>query len=332
MTTTIEALQWEEATAAVRAAERILVVTHIKPDGDAIGSMLGLVNAFRALGKSVDCAVDEGLPFEFGFLPGSETVQAALESGAWDLMISSDSSDEARTGLVGLYGRANSKQVINLDHHQTNMRFGDIHLIDAAAVSAAEVAYRWLVHMDLPLTRDVAIPLLTGMITDTIGFRTSNVTAQTLVIAHRLISAGASLTEITARTLDNRSFETVKLWRQAFNNVSMQPGGVVTAQLSRTDFESAGLDDDSDFGLVGFLININEAMIAAVFKETDEGEINISMRAKPGFDVSGVAFELGGGGHRQAAGATVNGSLTAVRDRVLPLLEDAARRGKLNIV
>lgn len=329
--TSIKTTQWKEAAEAVESAQSILVVTHVSPDGDAIGSMLGLVNGLRSIGKVVDCAVDEGSPSMFNYLPGVEGVYPKLYKGEWDLMISSDASDEERTGLVGEYGRAHSKVVINLDHHATNTMFGDIHLVDSDAVSAAEVVFRWFETMNLELTREIAMPILTGMVTDTLGFRTSNVTADTLGIAQELMRAGASLTEVTARALDNKNFLTINLWKRALAKTELHAGGIISAEISQDDLRSAGLFDNGDQGLVGFLIKVDEAMISVVFKETPEGEVNISLRSKPGFDVSQVAFSLGGGGHKQASGATIKGTMEEVKARVMPLLREAAKAGKLII-
>src|SRR5690606_24139951 len=128
---------WAAATAAIDNAERVLLVTHLNPDGDAIGTLLGLANALRARGVTFDMAVDGGVPEFLAFLPGADAVKPALTEGQWDVMVSLDSSDEARTGVCGVYGRAHSNTVINLDHHPTNTMFGDIHIVVPTAVAAA---------------------------------------------------------------------------------------------------------------------------------------------------------------------------------------------------
>ncbi|GAB4522277.1 MAG: bifunctional oligoribonuclease/PAP phosphatase NrnA [Anaerolineae bacterium] len=325
-------LDWQAATDAVHAAQTILVVTHMNPDGDAFGSLLGLTNALRGLGKTVNCAVDDGLTSEsMMFLPGSNTVLEKLNKGTWDLMISVDASDEERTGKVGAYGRANSAKVINLDHHPTNTLFGHIHLIDPAAVSASEIIFRWLKTMDYPFSTDVVVPLLTGLVTDTIGFRTNNVTAATLGLAQEMMQYGASLTEITERTLDNRPYQVVNLWKEALSSVALYEHNVIAATITLDDIKKAGMHEMTDGGLVNFLIKVNEASIAVVFKATEEGEVSVSIRAKPGFNVADVAFSLGGGGHILAAGATIPGPVEEARKRVIPLLQEAAKRGKLVI-
>lgn len=323
-------LEWAKATQLVQDAKRILVVTHVSPDGDAIGSMMAITNALRAQGKTVDAAVDEGLPSFLSFIAGGQTIQPRLSEGEWDVMISTDASDEERTGAVGAFGRAHAKQVINLDHHMTNLFFGDVFLVMVDAVSSTEVALRWLKHMGVPLNRDIAVALLTGLVTDTMGFRTSNVTAETLGIAQELMQAGASITEVTARTLDSKPYRAFKLWSGALQSLSLDDQ-IVSVNITQADMKAAGVTDVSDAGLVGMLNQVNEAMIAVIFMETDNKRVKMSMRAKNGYDVGSVAVSIGGGGHRQAAGATVDGTLDEVRERVMPMLKKAVADGELII-
>jgi bifunctional oligoribonuclease and PAP phosphatase NrnA len=323
-------LNWSAAIEAVNAASTILIVTHVSPDGDAIGSLLGLTHALHTRGKTVTPVVDEGVPDYLKYIPGSDLVLPKVTIGKYDLMICTDASDELRTGDSGLYGRTHSTKVINLDHHATNTLFGDIHLVMPEAVSATEIVYHLLRKMEQSFTREIAVPLLTGLVTDTIGFRVSSVTAETLAIAQVLMQAGASLTEITQRTLDNKSYTTINLWKNALQSVTLQ-GTVIYATVSQEDLRRAGLEETTDAGLVGFLNTVSEAMIACVFKENADGTIELSFRSKPGFDVGTTAFTLGGGGHKQASGATVTGTLAEVQARVLPMLQEAAAQGKLVI-
>ena len=169
-------------------------------------------------------------------------------------------------------------------------------------------------------------PLLTGLATDTLGFRTSNVTAQTLEIATQLMAAGAPLPEIMARTLESKPYRTVELWKYALETVALHDQ-VVEAVVSQQALKAVGLDEVTDGGLVGLLSKINEARVAVVFKELDNGRVEISLRSKPGYDVSQVAFSVGGGGHKQASGATIDGPIEAARERLLPLLQEVAANG-----
>lgn len=319
---------WAAATAAIDSASRVLLVTHLNPDGDAIGTLLGVGNALRARGITLDMAVDGGVPEFLAFLPGSELVLPALTEGQWDVMVSLDSSDEARTGACGVYGRAHSATVVNLDHHPTNTMFGDIFIVVPQAVAAAEVAFDWLNEMGQPVTPDVARPLLTGLVTDTRGLRTSNVRASTLGLAQRLMEAGASLSEVTLRALDTRSYNEIELWKQVMPSVRLE-GVVISADVTSANLRAAGLNEVTDAGLVSMLLSVDAAMISVVFQETFDGQVEISLRSKPGYDVSGVAVACGGGGHRQASGALMAGSLADVRAKVMPLLQQEAVRGVL---
>lgn len=322
--------EWQKASEAIQQADTILIVTHVNPDGDAIGSSLGLANALSQMGKTVTVAVDEGLPEFFAWLDNADQIVATLEAGHWDVMISTDASDEERSGEVGKYGRANSKTEINLDHHITNTYFGDIHLVDPHAVSATEIVYKWWQHMNIVWQPEIARPLLTGLVTDTLGFRTSHTTAESLGIAQQLINYGASLAEVTQRTLSVMSAKELLLWKQVLPTVEIH-GEVAEASITKANLAKVGLEDFNTGGLVGLLRGVTEVMIAVIFSEEDDSAVKLSLRSKPGYDVAEVAFELGGGGHKQAAGATVAGSLNEVRARVLPLLQVAAEKGSLEI-
>ncbi|MDX2160439.1 MAG: bifunctional oligoribonuclease/PAP phosphatase NrnA [bacterium] len=315
---------WAAAAQAVQTADRILLVTHIYPDGDAIGSLLGVANALWARGKQVDTAVDGGVPDFLQFVPHANRVLPALTSGTWDVMISLDSSDEERTGECGAYGRAHSTTVINLDHHRTNTFFGHIHLVDSESVSATEVAYHWLTHMNDPITPDVAIPLLTGLVTDTNGFRVSSVKPSTLRLAQVLVEAGAPLNQIMARTLNSQKYITVEIWKRVLPTVQLADG-VISAEVRQEHLRDLGLTEIPELGLVSWLVSVDEAGISVVFKEKADDTIEISLRSKLPYDVGSVALTLGGGGHKQASGATVRGSLADVRALVLPLLVNAVR-------
>ena len=328
---TLKQTNWTEATQAVEAAQSILIVTHLSPDGDAIGSALGLYNMLIKKCPSVTVAVDGGVPDFLEFLPHADHIRPVLTDGEWDLMISTDASDEERTGKVGEYGRAHSKTVINLDHHATNTGFGDIYVVNPDVASAAEVVYQWWEQAGYELDRDVAQPLLTGIVTDTIGFRTSAVKPGTLLAAQELMSHGASLTQITALTLDSRPYAVVDVWKRALPSVELD-NGVISANITLADQENIDDRERMEYGLVGWLRQVDESMVAIVFTEDTPNQIKLSMRSKRGFDVSKVALAMGGGGHQQASGATVQGTLAEVRAKVLPLLAQAVKEGKLDIV
>lgn len=320
-------VNWNEAVAAVKQAASILIVTHVKPDGDAIGSLLGLAIALREMGKRVDAAVDGGVPLYLRFIPQQDTVIGELAQGQWDLMVSVDASDEERTGEVGKYGRAHSAVVVNLDHHATNTFFGNLHLVVTEAVSASEVVYDWLVRFEHPISSQVATALLTGLVTDTLAFRTSHVVPRTLAVAHQLMLAGGSLVDVINRTMVSKPLSDILLWKQVFPSVEFKDG-IISAAITPQDIKTVGLPEMSDAGLVSMLVGADEVFVAIVFKVQDNNSVEISMRSKVGYDVAAVAFALGGGGHKPAAGATVSGTLDEVKALVMPMLENVVKQGK----
>lgn len=319
--------QWQAAADAVFAADSLLIAAHIAPDGDAVGSLLGLASSLRLMGKKVTAAVDGGVPARLAFIAGSPTVLAELSSGEFDLMIAVDSSDIERIGKCGAYGLAHSKTVINLDHHPTNTRFGDIHLIAPQAAAAAEVVFDFLSYLNCGLSTEAAQALLTGLITDTRGFRISATNSRTLEIAQALMQKGASLPRIMARTLNSRGYEEVELWKRALPSVRLADG-LIYATIAQSDMRQAGLDKIYDGGLVNHLVDVDEAKVSVVFHELPGHQVQIGFRSKLGYDVAALALKLGGGGHRQASGCTLAGSLEEVRQRVLPLAHQVIAKGR----
>ena len=318
--------QWQEAAEAILAARTILIVAHVAPDGDAIGSLLGLALPLRGLGKRVTAAVDDGVPPDLRFIPGSDTVLPKLDSGQFDLLITVDSSDLERIGQVGAYGMARSRRCVNLDHHPTNTRFGDIHLVAPEAVAAVQIVYDLLARMNIELGPDVAMALLTGLVTDTQGFRISATNSRTLAIAQDLMQRGAPLAEIMAKTLNSRSFAEVALWRRVLPSVKLE-AGLIFATIRQSDIRGAGMRKMSDGGLVSYLVNVKQAKVSVVFKELPERLVEVAFRAKPGYDVASLALGLGGGGHTLASGCTLSGSLDEARERVLPLARQVIAEG-----
>lgn len=323
-------LDWEAASRLVDGAQHILVVTHVDPDGDAIGSMLGLSHALRGLGKDVIAAVDGGVPGDLAFLPGAEDVRSTLDNLDVDLVIAVDCGDVRRMGAVGLVALELDAPLINLDHHPTNTLFGQVNLVDPETVAAAEGVLDWLDTLAPDLTYATAFCLLTGIVTDTLCFRTDSVRPDTLGKAQRLMLCGASLTEIVQRTVNRRSAAGMRLWRAVMPTVQLEEH-VIWAVITREMYQAAGYPEHDDAGLVGTLIQVDEAYISAVFKEKPDGTVEIGFRAVPGFDTSALAVMLGGGGHRLASGATVAEPLETLVPRVIALLKAEARRGEPEI-
>jgi phosphoesterase RecJ-like protein len=298
----------------IRGAKRILIVTHVAPDGDAIGSLLGLGLLLRAQGLELTLACEDSVPKTYDWLPASDTIVKTTHR-SYDLVISLDCSDARRMGQV--YGDdVAAVPLVNIDHHVTNTGFGTVNWVDPTCVATTQMILYLADALNWELTAPVATCLLTGLVTDTRAFRTSNVDARAMGVALRLIEAGALLQEITRRSLEQRALSSVRLWGQAIAGLHLQDG-VLWTEVTRAMRQRWNLGENSDSGLANFLSGVREAQVVVVFTERDNGLVDVGMRAVPEYDVSQVALHLGGGGHPQAAGCTVEGGLEQVKDQVL---------------
>ena len=304
----------------LREARRVLLSTHIHPDGDAIGSLLGLGRALQDAGKEVHMVLDDNIPPNLKFLPGCDQIYRQLE-GSFDVVLVVDCSDLERLGeaLKGI-----RVPDVNIDHHATNQNFARFNLVDTQAVATTEIIADLLPEMGLSLTQPVAIALLTGLITDTIGFRTANMTPKALRLAASLMETGVNMPELYRRVLVIRSFEAVRMWGIGLNKMERN-GRMIWTTLTLADRESACYPGRDDADLINILTIADGIDIALIFLEQTNGLVKVSWRAQPGYDVSQVALHFGGGGHPAASGAEIQGSLqevqAAVLNRTRPLLE-----------
>jgi phosphoesterase RecJ-like protein len=303
----------------IQKARRVLVTSHIRPDGDAIGSSLALGLALTDAGKQVQVVLSDGLPASFKHLPGSEQIRKKAE-GDFDLIISVDCSDLKRVGkaLDGYH-----PPDIVVDHHSTNEAFGGLNLIDPQAAATASVLTRYMRTWGLTITTPIAANLLTGLITDTLGFRTSNTTPEVLRQAADLIELGADMNTLYFHSLVRRTFSAAKYWGAGLSNLEYADGIVWTA-LTLADRKASRYTGNDDADLISAISSIDEADIAIIFVEQNKTKTKVSWRGlKPGIDVAQIASQFGGGGHKAAAGAEISGSLDQVRDRVLEITRNA---------
>ena len=318
-----QAAELKQASQLIQSAHCPLLICHVAPDGDAIGSLMGLGRALHQMGLDPILACADPIPARFNYIPDVEIVVQDVED-SFDLVISLDCSDLERIGRFTQMQAFDNTPMLNIDHHVTNLNFGDVNLVDARASSTAEVVLRLLEHMAVPLDAELATCLLTGIVTDTRGFRTSNVTTQVMEAALRLMKVGASLPHITQRGLDRRPTTAIRLWREALSSLQVK-GRVVWATISLAMRQAAGYVGNGDAGLVSFLVSADDADIAAIFIEREDGRVEVGFRAVPGFDVAQVALQFGGGGHALAAGCKLPGPLEDAQARVLAVLQNMAR-------
>lgn len=296
----------------IENAQEILVISHLRADGDAVGSVLGLGVALWDAGKQVQMVLPDGAPKTFRHLPYAKQIKKK-PAKPFDFVIVVDCSDLSRTGdILDQYGTPD----INIDHHITNLNFGRVNFVDPASVSASQILARHMEDFGLKITKESATGLLTGLVTDTLGFRTSNMTPEALHIAADLMEYGVDLSELYTKFLVEKSYSAIKYWGQGISHLQRE-GPMVWTTLSFQDREAADYIGRDDADLINVLSSIKEGGIAMVFIEQDNGFVKISWRARKKYDVSGIALQFGGGGHPAASGAEVQGELEEVVSNVL---------------
>ncbi len=312
---------------AIQTHYNILCVSHVNPDGDAYGSLLGMGLILRHLGKQPVLAMQDQTAKEFQYLPGiQQIINSKAVADVYDLIIYLDASSKDRVGSVYRENVHRGLPLAVIDHHVTNTYFGDINWVRPDCAATCQMLVELADALNVPLTGDLAECLLTGIVTDTLCFRTSNTTAEVLEAAMRLIRGGAELATITQRTLNQRSLSVLKLWGMVLAQIHFE-AGVIWVTISREQLKAAG-NLTSEGQLSSTLITALEADISATFTEkiAEKGQLAVecSFRAKPGFNVASVALALGGGGHPAASGCTLPGTLADVTAKVVPALKLAA--------
>ena len=295
----------------IAASERILIVSHVRPDADAVGSLLGLGLALQQAGKTVQMVLQDGAD-NFDYLPGKGQILRRAE-GSFDMIVVVDCSDPQRVGhALDGYGAPD----LVVDHHKTNLNFGANNVVEPEQAATAAILYDHIPEWGLAFSPDVANCLLSGIVGDTIGFRTSNVDASVLRRAAALMEHGADLAHIYREELVLKSYTAVRYWGAGLNRL-LHEDGLVWTYLSLADREKIGYAGNDDADLVNVLSAVREAEIALIFIEQTHNQVKVSWRAKPDLDVSGIAFSFGGGGHAAAAGADIEGDLQEVMTRVI---------------
>lgn len=293
-------------------AQRVLVVSHIRPDGDAVGSLLGLGLALTASGREVQMVLADGVPQNYRHLPGSEKVQQKPQ-GEFDLVFLVDCSDMKRLG--GLLN-GNTQPDVNIDHHITNDNFARFNLVDPMAVATAELLAKYLPLWDLPITQPVATALLNGIVSDTLGFRTNNMNPTVLRVAADLMDKNVDLIKIFHHALLSHSYEAARYWGAGLSKLQKK-GRLAWTTLTLEDRKMSGYSGRDDADLINILSTLDETDVVIIFLEQSLVRTKVSWRAKLGFDVAKIATSFGGGGHPAAAGAEIPGGLTIVQQKVL---------------
>lgn len=309
----------DRARRRLAQADSVVVLGHERPDGDSVGSMLALTLALRQRGQTAVAVSASGVPGRFNFLPGAREVLEVVPDGD-HLLVAVDSADAEL-----LSAAVSGPVAINFDHHPTNTRYAEVNLVYPEAASTTQVLYDLSAELDLPINPEVASCLLTGLITDSLGFRTPSVTPAVLYTAADLTERGADLSSIYQQALIEHSFVALRYWGAGLSELQRKDG-LVWASLRLEERKRIGYPGDDDADLVELLNTIREAGVSLIFVEQGDGRVKVSWRARESVDVSQLAVAFGGGGHHLAAGATVEGELERVIEEVVGATQRALEK------
>ena len=311
----------------VKKHKNFLITSHTNPEGDALGSELAFYNMLKKLGKNATVINEDSLPYGYDFLPNKNKIikfKNNLKNIEFDCFVVLDCSDLSRTGEVY---RLNSRQkpILNIDHHISNKKFGNINWVEPHASSCSEMIYKLYKALHLPLDRDAAIPLYTGILTDTGSFRYSNATSFTHRAVSELLKFNLDVPQIYKSIYENIPFEDMKLLARILPGIRHEAKGrIIWFQIKHNMLKDRNLSFDLSEHILSFGRAIKDVQAVVLFKENlgVKNEIRVNFRSQGKVDVNKIAQFFGGGGHKTASGATVKGNIDNVRRRVLAKIKE----------
>ncbi len=325
----LKPVQVQEAMALIEPARRIALLAHEHPDGDCLGSAVGFAHILRQLGKVCVPACPDPVPPAFSFLPGQEMLQTTLGDEHFDLIIALDAGELTRYGTLYEQHRSflDSARILNIDHHISSSGCGQVNIIEPEAASTTELLVLFQQQAGLTLTKDAAVCLLTGLITDTGSFQYPSTTPRTMEVGALLLEAGAVAETIVKPIFRTRPLAHVRFNAAAINNIQMsEDGRIMWSYATDETLAAVGATPDMDDNIAGMLRDIKGVQVSAFFKNYgNPQETRVSLRSNTPYDVAAVCIRLGGGGHARAAGATVQKPLAEAIPLVIAEIEREVR-------
>jgi phosphoesterase RecJ-like protein len=311
-----------EIAAVFRTPGRALMLGHVHPDADVLGTLFALGMALEAARWSVRYGGPHPVPAVLSFLPGSERYEILEDiREAFDVAVLTDCPDPGRTeGLIDQARRA-ARVVVNIDHHPDNRRYGHVNWVQPTSAATGEMIHDLIRALGLPITPEIATNLFTAVHMDTGSFRYSNVTAKTFQVAANLVTAGAQPAVVAGHIYERRPAEALRQLGDVLTRVRVTADGRVAWLALPLGVVSEGFVEAED--LANYPRSIGSTVVAAFLREQEGGVVKVSLRAKGGIDVNRIASRFGGGGHVSAAGCVVRGSLETATDQVLAAIHDA---------
>lgn len=310
--------------AAIREAKSICVVGHMRPDGDCIGSQLGLTLALRAQDKKVVCWNQDALPAKYRFLDPDKVVSKPKSGEQFDLVIAVDCASYERLGTVAEFIK-NRASLINIDHHESNTRYGDVNWISPREPSTGELIHRMLKAARWPITKQIADCLFTAVSTDTGSFQYATTRPGTFHVGAELVTRGANLARICNEVYQSFPLSRARLLKLVYNKFKLtHDDRIAYFWLKQADLSRTGAETNDTEGLIDHIRAIEPVVVACVFEEVEPELTRVSLRSKnKAVNVSDIAGLFGGGGHPAAAGARIAGRPMSVQRRVVAAIKKA---------
>ena len=299
----------------IKKAEKIVILTHEHPDGDAIGSSLAMYHALRAFGKNPDVVIPVHSKV-FNCLPGVEDIKTESDIENYDLAISLDCATiKMLNGFANYF--ENAKVKVCIDHHSTNTMFGDYNYVNPAAPACAQILLVILEYFGIEMTKEIGTCILAGIITDTGGFKYQGVTAETFEFAAWLLNKGVNVSSIYRQVLETKTKPNFELHRLASNRVEfLEEGQIAYTYITAEDEEKVGAESGDHEGIVDIGRCVEGVEVSIFIRQTEKG-CKISLRSNNYVNVADACAIFGGGGHARAAGATIQGTIEQAKERVL---------------
>jgi bifunctional oligoribonuclease and PAP phosphatase NrnA len=305
----------------IRSRERFVISSHARPDGDSIGSQMAMAYALRQLGKQVLIVNADPAPPPLQQFPGvGDIVLATRVDGIFDAAIIMECGDLGRTGVEGL----DRFLVINIDHHPDNTSYGAINWFDAGAAACGEMVFDLIAALGVRLTVHIATHIYVAILTDTGSFHYSNISPRTFEICRQALDAGVDPVRVARNVYDSNNMGRLKLFGAVLSAMQIDSSGrIAIVYLDHEMARSAGGTYEDTEGLINLPLTVKEIQAVVFFKQIEGEQYRISMRSKGDVDVSSVAKEFGGGGHKNAAGCTVSGGIDQLQKDFVAKLEQA---------
>jgi phosphoesterase RecJ-like protein len=305
--------------------DSFVILSHVRPDGDAIGSQLALGLALEAAGKKVRLINEDGLPDNLVFLPESQRIELPpAEPLEVEVAIALDTATKPRLGDNALHAASKAKLWLNIDHHKSNPGYGDVNHIDSTSPATGQILYKLITALDLPMPDATRDAIYVAVSTDTGSFQYPSTTEETYLMAADLIRRGLDVGRINSLTYDHSPYRRVELMRALLNTLEVTgEGRVAHWELTMATREKLGLKPEDSEGLIDIIRGIDGVIVAIFFEELPDGKVRVSMRSKDArVDACHICMEFGGGGHALAAGIRMAGPLSEAKEHVL----DAVKR------